>query len=1183
MSFPSGLGEYKFDNSSQPPPESAKAGERKITPRESNPSPLTTQKVTGEILYKGNKPSLDRMRIMSSNLTPEKISGLVVKIKNIFPTALQIKILVKSLASPIVNPLLEGTITDKLTAIFSQGSVLPKQQAFERAFIEDICLPLKQSKDLPSDIDQLADKTLDALQKAKNLGILDKTLVSKLLLRVDIHARQALESRDFSIHDRLLDAMANRDDSFRQELQGYFRSDLVSMSLLYLNETEDPPETQTLWLQKHCPEDLLQEGLQETKKSLQTEYRENLLTNFENQVTAPLRDMEADDPNFESRLSVIGYDTTDVLVNAQAHGVLDLQGYKAIMGEATRASGIGEALGKPIALHDKVASSLKMRGDLGLKIMEKMERYQRQESTITTLDNIAVYTRELNDPEVKLANQHKWLNANCPQEALKKANFPKEPPTDKKEWEDALQRLDSALKIQLREDLVALNAMTNPTEREQAIKELATMCAFGGRSVNDLGDNLRGACSTRADAIRRYEIFQDVSSPSADLLRKTVIDCMLSDAKAILDNSYIAKSSEVKLQDCKAGDYLKVGDTILQIVEVSRDQENKPTSVTLSTGEILHPQGPVILVTKNDYFRETLLSSKRSVLQKATDQLNQIEKWATTENQHQAIEAIRQKTAPQLEQVKSSVAGTVSSLVQHVETLSRPPNDHGLTASQLKQAIEQAVTQNPDFNVSQEVIVKVDGKEVILLLTRGQDKEPEVLIRGIKIGQGAASIVYRALSAKTAEARSLKYAAPTASSDMADNEIAILQRLDAKAVGDGVPKPMQKTTFLQANGKETTMIVGAYYEHRDLGKSIFVIKLAQQTLGLKEAEITPGKIAEKMVDLQNRLFAEILQKTTPEEKRAVALALREEIGTIFEHFMGSDKLMELTRQLQSLESPDKIRELLNDFAVALEETYLPQDTQQKSTRSAELVKGLARLIEKGIFHGDLKPLNTLCDNSEAVVADFDSARTIQDLTKLMHATFRFANEEEKEQMSTFLQALRTNNTKTIQTMREKHPNLERLLTDWKIVTPNAEGPVEIADKKKFDELRSYLMTSFHPTKTTGYASKTYAKLLADFFWSGQAKNFEQACYAFDMRAMGVSLYEYICNGALPLGEKEKDPAYYTKMQNDLIAQGLSPKAASFIRKMAEPVAYSGGNFNLPISQEDLKELQMELKNFTPQG
>jgi serine/threonine protein kinase len=120
--------------------------------------------------------------------------------------------------------------------------------------------------------------------------------------------------------------------------------------------------------------------------------------------------------------------------------------------------------------------------------------------------------------------------------------------------------------------------------------------------------------------------------------------------------------------------------------------------------------------------------------------------------------------------------------------------------------------------------------------------------------------------------------------------------------------------------------------------------------------------------------------------------------------------------------------------------------------------------------------------------------------------------------------------------------------------------------------------------TLDYGPKSYLTAMFKYHKNRDEENWLAVGQAFDLREMGISLYEMLAGGEKPEDGSTEfyDPKTYEDMKNHLIDIGVPPEAAEIIRKMAQPI-YSDKNpvpvsFQLPVTDQEMETLGELLKS-----
>ena len=268
------------------------------------------------------------------------------------------------------------------------------------------------------------------------------------------------------------------------------------------------------------------------------------------------------------------------------------------------------------------------------------------------------------------------------------------------------------------------------------------------------------------------------------------------------------------------------------------------------------------------------------------------------------------------------------------------------------------------------------------------------------------------------------------------------------------------------------------------------------------------------------------------------------------------------------EAKKNIETLYEEFASIIEKCTLSLSDKMK--RIATYVGGLRVIFSANVCHGDLKPENILWDDTRFAISDFNGSISITDVCEMMREEYRFTSEAQKLAVKRIVIQLSDASEPKI----GKNNDAVRLLVAWDILTEDALQScttMSIKNKKKLLDLKHYLATQFIPQNTKGYACTLYFNKMCDFFWRCEKDQFRRACNAFDMRAAALTIYAILTGNPPPL--IETDGHYYERLETSLEELGLSKKASTIIRMMAEP--QESDPFTLPVSLDALQELQHE--------
>lgn len=840
-------------------------------------------------------------------------TDLVNFVKALFPT----KVGIKQAAGRVLNPLLNGKLTDKVAHFFSKDTEA-KQGLAVRNFQDKVCEPLERSRQVPEDLKKLGQKTLQALVSAQNEGILDRSLCKRLLMKAESAGIRASalcledEHPQFSIVKEVHSHLANVDSENREIIEAFLRPDLILSTLDTLANVKDPKELQAA-LKELCPSDLLKradlpktagyneswhQGVNNLKTILKEAYKESLAKTFEDEVCTPLETADPSDPNLQQAIDDIGNRAADVLIDAEKHGMLDLSFYKDIVNNAVKA-GCSAAInrgGDSLPVQQMIVESLKSKGSAGQNVLAKFERYNRQESCITSLDNLQINIEEFakNKTTAKMKEQFNWLSKNCPADALARANLPKTP--DLATWESVLENVQSELLTSYKEVLDDIAKIQDPDEKKDALRTFATMSAFGGRQVGEIGDSLRGACSTREKGLQRYNDLAAIQSEASQEVRDIMVDLMLSDSQKIVDNEIIMKTSGQKIDDAAVGWKLLIEGTLYE-VKGKEVLPNGAVKLLLSSkeGKTLHLEKEtdfqVARATVAPYSRELLLSDQLKVMNKLANQLSELEKVSGSSSEH--LEALKLHAEKQIAKVQSDIEKRKAEFKAHVK------------ASDVDAIIDHVFTNFPDFHVSRECTAVINGKSLTLLLIAGPPND--ILIKENFLGKGTSGEVYQATSLQTGEKQVVKYATEFSKElDDTDNEIAVLAHLNADGPHQGVQARMFKVSLETENGTPLKAIVGKMYANRDMRSQVEIRRFAMQVLEIKEEEFdtcltNSDKLGKKMDGYMSRFQAKLDEATTPEAKIEIVRKFREDAGVFIAVLFGDDVFRELSDLCANLE------------------------------------------------------------------------------------------------------------------------------------------------------------------------------------------------------------------------------------------------------------------------------------------
>lgn len=126
--------------------------------------------------------------------------------------------------------------------------------------------------------------------------------------------------------------------------------------------------------------------------------------------------------------------------------------------------------------------------------------------------------------------------------------------------------------------------------------------------------------------------------------------------------------------------------------------------------------------------------------------------------------------------------------------------------------------------------------------------------------------------------------------------------------------------------------------------------------------------------------------------------------------------------------------------------------------------------------------------------------------------------------------------------------------------------------------------------TNNYAPDSYMGALSYFSKHRQEDNWFRCGQAIDQRSMGISIYEELTGGIIPMdfrnNPKFTAPETYQKIKDDLVRAGVPSRAAEIITKMSKPLVFDESNppipFPLQVTDDELAELSGLLKNLLAQ-
>jgi serine/threonine protein kinase len=529
---------------------------------------------------------------------------------------------------------------------------------------------------------------------------------------------------------------------------------------------------------------------------------------------------------------------------------------------------------------------------------------------------------------------------------------------------------------------------------------------------------------------------------------------------------------------------------------------------------------------------------------------------------------------------KEALIATLSAKVDKIA------KETGIDPGKLKIALDQAVTARPDFTAHEQTF---NGVTCIFILDR--DNNPDILIKRPNPARGAVGEVYKAYSARTGETQVVKVASSgLQGSEALDREFTMGTHLNEGRENQG----LQPAGYRYGN-----MLIGRFYDHGDLSKQIAITTFARDQLEIT-GEVTSEKIREKLVELRDRFEGEVRGAKNDEARGKAIQKFNEKVAVCFSVLLDLDTCMKLTANMQELSlnfDEKQLKGILaaTDVLIAkIEGAYIPRSLKTKATQAAQLLPSLGQLETTATLHGDIKPANFFWSDSEAVLGDFDATAKISDYFDQMDRIadkWGISSEKEATELYQAVEAIKQKNEMKIgKITQETFNKLEKFgFPTEKIVVDGKEiVRFKSLTEEKKRELEAFQkdMNLRFPAKTDGYASEKYRTAMTEAFWRRDKEGFKRACHAFDMRAMGVSIFENLTSGKIPVRKEEDDPLYYGKMREQLQAvkpEKMDPKEmdamCDLIVKMSRPALDAEGKAVMPLNLGELNELQKYLMNF----
>lgn len=562
------------------------------------------------------------------------------------------------------------------------------------------------------------------------------------------------------------------------------------------------------------------------------------LESFEQNVCHPLTDK----PNHEG-LRTLASQTAQVILEADSKGVYDWQLHKEIMSKAM-AAGLSAAavLGdKQFSLPDRVGNTLKQHSTQGQETACRFERYERQLNFLPTLEKFGALSRQISQNSA-------------------------EPSGEK------MKALESQ-KALLQEVLQDISKLTDPTEKQQAIEAIAKMCAFGNAFSEDLGDSLQTASTTREAGLARHALLTSIDSNVTERIASRLLQLLVSDSDQIQSNSIICRASSVPADLCQVGEQIRVDEKIFTITAKnenslelrSADGEKKIVDVSNDT--------KVVRVSVQKYLRQHLPEDQLKVLSKVKQQLAEVEKRASIDLVDQ-VHSAQVDVEEQIDTAKYALMSAfVSSGALHHEAIAPIVGSNTATLSALFTGV---LALEPNFSENQLRTLTIDGKEFTVLITKGPGDEPDIWLKGKRLGEGAAGEIHEWVSVRTGSSYAMKKATAMAEgSDDAKNEKQNLEALNVSGRQIGVQGTAKELSLGTLQGLEKVLVMEVK-EYGDAGKYVDICHFAINWLGItNEEELrNPASINEKMQAKLLLLEKQIQQAETAQEKRQVVAEFR---------------------------------------------------------------------------------------------------------------------------------------------------------------------------------------------------------------------------------------------------------------------------------------------------------------------
>lgn len=402
-----------------------------------------------------------------------------------------------------------------------------------------------------------------------------------------------------------------------------------------------------------------------------------------------------------------------------------------------------------------------------------------------------------------------------------------------------------------------------------------------------------------------------------------------------------------------------------------------------------------------------------------------------------------------------------------------------------------------------------------------EGRKIDILAREKLLGKGSFGEVYKVVSVKTGEARALKYAVATDIEEARanlQNESHILSVLNRAGVQEGIQEAV-KVSVLSADGQEQRVIMtGKIYSQGNLGSLVGLPRVA------------------KMLQIDQ----DTLLKATDSE-----------ISQIIERRLNQVKT-----------NKEQYKSFLDEISGCL--GYVHRDPPIISPEDSGF---LDRQVGRDY------------------PADDDIAKKV----------FETAEKTMKELSATVKEKAKTDGQVSINEKMHMGSNIVSGLLyihkcgiihgDIKPSNFFADGAKAVIADYGGARTKEELLKQ-DPSSTKDYGPGDYIDAMHAYRKNNDEENLFLCGEAFDIRATGISLYEMLTGGTIPADLIGNESSFYGKetyenMKDDMVANGIDPRAAELIAKMATPYKVEGKNFPktfpLPVSKAEMQELAAILK------